>query len=625
MRPRGAGPAVKRTSVWARHRAAAPRAPAARRRRRCRRRGHRRRHRRHHHRRAAARTRARAPSCLEAQPACVRGQRVHHRQGLIPARDGLRGTCARASAGTVRPAYGAANEAALAWMAERVASGGDRVRLAPQALLRLRRPTIAARPRRRHEAAAEAGLPATLVEEGTPGSPTRWPRPCASRTRPSSTSAPYLLALGARGSPSGLRALARGRRRRRRTLRGQDARRPRHRRSRRGRHALPLPRPCARVPARAPAAVLRAAVQHRGRAAARMYISGDSPTARSARCRRRRGDAAGRRRGPPPRRGRRHRGALRRARGVCTRAWAVRSVDYRWSSQDNTTVDTVPYVGRMTPLTDKLLMATGFAKWGMTGGTAAALVLADSLLGRENPWASLFDPNRIKPRAAASRFVEENARVGLHFVGDRLKHRGTRRSMSSHPARGHRPPRRREGRRRTAATTATLVAVSRCAPTSAARSTGTPRSAAGTAPAMARASPPRATSSRGPPCTGWSTSPLPDLIAFALRVGVGSADADRRRYSPAPRRRRTPGPGAGRAACQRSARRGAGTQPAGRCQRDHARHHARRGRAGDRARSCAGRSGTRSSRPPGAALSRGWPRRATSTRLSTSSSAHAPS
>jgi Rieske Fe-S protein len=71
-------------------------------------------------------------------------------------------------------------------------------------------------------------------------------------------------------------------------------------------------------------------------------------------------------------------------------------------------------------------MATGFAKWGMTGGTAAARILADEILGRENPHASLFNPNRFKPRAAAARFVEENARVGVHMVGDRLRHRGTR-------------------------------------------------------------------------------------------------------------------------------------------------------------------------------------------------------
>jgi len=116
--------------------------------------------------------------------------------------------------------------------------------------------------------------------------------------------------------------------------------------------------------------------------------------------------------------------------------WDVRSVDYRWSSQDNTTVDTVPYVGRLTPRTDRMLMATGFAKWGMTGGTAAALVLSEQLLGRESPWASLFDPNRFKPRAAAARFVEENVKVGLHFVGDRLTKRGTRPIEELEPGEG---------------------------------------------------------------------------------------------------------------------------------------------------------------------------------------------
>ena len=64
---------------------------------------------------------------------------------------------------------------------------------------------------------------------------------------------------------------------------------------------------------------------------------------------------------------------------------------------------------------DRVLMATGFAKWGMTNGTAAALMLADRLLGRENPWASLFNPNRVNARSAV-KFVEENAQVGLHFI-----------------------------------------------------------------------------------------------------------------------------------------------------------------------------------------------------------------
>jgi glycine/D-amino acid oxidase-like deaminating enzyme/nitrite reductase/ring-hydroxylating ferredoxin subunit len=106
--------------------------------------------------------------------------------------------------------------------------------------------------------------------------------------------------------------------------------------------------------------------------------------------------------------------------------WEVRSIDYRWSTQDNVTIDGVPYVGRLTPRTDRLFMATGFAKWGMSAGAAAGLLLSDLLLGRDSPWASLYDPNRFKPLAAGPKLLEENARVGLHFFGDRLRKRGRR-------------------------------------------------------------------------------------------------------------------------------------------------------------------------------------------------------
>jgi glycine/D-amino acid oxidase-like deaminating enzyme/nitrite reductase/ring-hydroxylating ferredoxin subunit len=106
-------------------------------------------------------------------------------------------------------------------------------------------------------------------------------------------------------------------------------------------------------------------------------------------------------------------------------AWArarfdVRSIEYRWSTQDNMPVDGVPFVGRMLPFQEGIWVATGFLKWGLTNGTAAALILADLIAGRENPWAGLFDATRIKPLASASEFVKENVNVGTHFVGDHL-------------------------------------------------------------------------------------------------------------------------------------------------------------------------------------------------------------
>ncbi len=106
--------------------------------------------------------------------------------------------------------------------------------------------------------------------------------------------------------------------------------------------------------------------------------------------------------------------------------WDVRSVEYRWSAQDNTTVDGLPYVGRLTPFESRVFMATGFAKWGMTNGTAAARVLVDLVHGRETEATRLFDPSRLNLRASATKLLTENAQVGARFIGDRLTKRGSR-------------------------------------------------------------------------------------------------------------------------------------------------------------------------------------------------------
>jgi glycine/D-amino acid oxidase-like deaminating enzyme/nitrite reductase/ring-hydroxylating ferredoxin subunit len=100
--------------------------------------------------------------------------------------------------------------------------------------------------------------------------------------------------------------------------------------------------------------------------------------------------------------------------------WDVEAVAYRWSSQDAVVLDGLPLVGRATPWSGQLLLATGFGKWGMTGGIAAAELLADLVQGRTNPLAELFDPIRFAPRSAL-RLAEENAGNALRFAGDRLR------------------------------------------------------------------------------------------------------------------------------------------------------------------------------------------------------------
>jgi nitrite reductase/ring-hydroxylating ferredoxin subunit len=68
-------------------------------------------------------------------------------------------------------------------------------------------------------------------------------------------------------------------------------------------------------------------------------------------------------------------------------------------------------------------VATGFKKWGLAMGTAAAELLTAQITGRDHQWSALFDPNRVRARASATTFAKENANVAYHFVADRvLKH-----------------------------------------------------------------------------------------------------------------------------------------------------------------------------------------------------------
>jgi glycine/D-amino acid oxidase-like deaminating enzyme len=98
--------------------------------------------------------------------------------------------------------------------------------------------------------------------------------------------------------------------------------------------------------------------------------------------------------------------------------------ELRWATQDQMPVDNVPYVGRHDPVSSDLWVATGFKKWGLAMGTAAAELLAARVRGRDHAWAELFDPQRIRARASAPSFVTENANVALRFAGDRVTKRG---------------------------------------------------------------------------------------------------------------------------------------------------------------------------------------------------------
>jgi glycine/D-amino acid oxidase-like deaminating enzyme/nitrite reductase/ring-hydroxylating ferredoxin subunit len=110
---------------------------------------------------------------------------------------------------------------------------------------------------------------------------------------------------------------------------------------------------------------------------------------------------------------------FRRLEEFARRHWTVAAVTHRWSAQDPVPYDHLPVVGRYGPRSSRLYVASGFMKWGLSGGTFAAMVLRDLIAGRDDPWAARFDPNRVSLRSAPE-LVQLNAKTGLHFLGDRV-------------------------------------------------------------------------------------------------------------------------------------------------------------------------------------------------------------
>lgn len=75
---------------------------------------------------------------------------------------------------------------------------------------------------------------------------------------------------------------------------------------------------------------------------------------------------------------------------------------YRWSTQDAMPVDGLPFAGPMRPDSRHVYTITGLRKWGLTNGSAGALVVADLITGGDNPWIELFNTSReVTAKAAA--------------------------------------------------------------------------------------------------------------------------------------------------------------------------------------------------------------------------------
>jgi glycine/D-amino acid oxidase-like deaminating enzyme len=87
-----------------------------------------------------------------------------------------------------------------------------------------------------------------------------------------------------------------------------------------------------------------------------------------------------------------------------------------WSAQDYSPADELPYVGAILPGLDSICVATGFDKWGMTNGAAAALALSSRILGGRMDWAQAFASWSPHELSGITTVAQANAEVAFNLV-----------------------------------------------------------------------------------------------------------------------------------------------------------------------------------------------------------------
>ena len=92
---------------------------------------------------------------------------------------------------------------------------------------------------------------------------------------------------------------------------------------------------------------------------------------------------------------------------------------HAWSAQDYSTPDGIPFVGVMPRGRGHIYVATGYGKWGLTNGVAAALSVTQQIHGRMPSWQRPMSRRVTRPSGALM-LGRLNAEVGMHLVGDLL-------------------------------------------------------------------------------------------------------------------------------------------------------------------------------------------------------------
>ncbi|NNH70730.1 FAD-dependent oxidoreductase [Nocardia uniformis] len=86
-----------------------------------------------------------------------------------------------------------------------------------------------------------------------------------------------------------------------------------------------------------------------------------------------------------------------------------------WSAQDYHPIGQLPYVGPLLPRQDRVLVATGFDKWGLTNAVSAAQTLAGRIIGKPPEWSRVYSTWHPRELAGAFSALTTNAAVALRL------------------------------------------------------------------------------------------------------------------------------------------------------------------------------------------------------------------
>lgn len=101
--------------------------------------------------------------------------------------------------------------------------------------------------------------------------------------------------------------------------------------------------------------------------------------------------------------------------------FTVTGAPFRWSAQDYITPDEVPYAGRINKDNTNVYVATGFRKWGITNGTAAAILIKDLIVHGESPYEAVYNPDRFNIDPALQKSVLVNIDLARQAASGKLE------------------------------------------------------------------------------------------------------------------------------------------------------------------------------------------------------------